>query len=83
MHKGERVLTKEENAEYNRNLQKPRKAEDKNKDENKGRDRKDKKQFQLILNIDTFVNNSKEDIKELGEELAFVFQKAQLAKGGA
>ncbi len=79
--KGERVLTKEENKEYNKNLQKPEKTENKNNNKNDDKDNKDRP-IQIILHIENFVNNSKEDIRQLGEELAFVAKKNKLAKGG-
>lgn len=76
---GERVLTKEENIQYNKNLQKPEQNEDNRKDKNK--DNNDTP-IQVILKIDKFINNSKEDVEELGEELAYVLKKKKLAKGG-
>ncbi len=82
--KGERVLTKEENVEYNKNLQKPEKEEDfKNRKNDDNSKNNKNKSIQIILNIENFNNNSKEDIRQLGEELAFVAKKNKLAKGGA
>ena len=79
LHKGERVLTKEENAEYNKNLGKPETSiikEDKTEPNvvNEGN---------IIINIENFNNNSKEDIQTLAETLAFYYKNKKLAKGGA
>lgn len=79
LHKGERVLTKEENAEYNRNLGKPATEIIKEKEKepnvvNEG---------DIIIKIENFNNNSKEDIQTLAETLAFYYKNKKLAKGGA
>ena len=79
LHKGERVLTKEENAEYNRNLGKPSASvikEEKTEPNvvNEGN---------IIINIENFNNNSKEDIQTFAETLAFYYKNKKLAKGGA
>ena len=78
LHKGERVLTKEENTQYNKNLQKPA-EETKRSKENTNKDNS----IQLTIKIDKFINNTKEDIQELGEELAFILKKKLAAKGGS
>ena len=79
LHKGERVLTKEENAEYNRNLGKPSASvikEERTEPNvvNEGN---------IIINIENFNNNSKEDIQTFAETLAFYYKNKKLAKGGA
>ena len=76
LHKGERVLTKEENEKYSEILR--RSKEEKNIEPKNAANNT----IQLIINIDNFVNNSKEDIKALGEEIAFVLKNKKLAKGG-
>lgn len=78
LHKGERVLTKEENAQYNRNLQNPTGnnkiiSEDKKEIEKDG---------DLIMNIEKIIINNTQDVKELAEEFAFYFNKSKLARGG-
>lgn len=78
LHKGERVLTKEQNAEYNKNLGKPEASVIEEKSEpnnvvNEGN---------IIVNIENFINNSKEDIQTLAETLAFYYKNKKLAKGG-
>lgn len=81
--RGERVLTKEENAEYNKNLQKPDDYKDKKDKKDSNDDDNKDRTIQIILQIENFNNNFKEDVRQLGEELAFVVQKSKLAKGGA
>ena len=79
LHKGERVLTKEENAEYNKNLGKPQTSviQEEKKEPNVVNE------GNIILNIKNFYNNSKEDIQTLAETLAFYYKNKKLAKGGA
>ena len=79
LHKGERVLTKEENAEYNKNLGKPQTSviQEEKKEPNVVNE------GNIILNIENFYNNSKEDIQTLAETLAFYYKNKKLAKGGA
>ena len=76
--KGERVLTKEENQEYNRNLRRPVEniinEEDNKKTINEGN---------IIINIENFINNRDIDIQSLAEQLAFYYKQKKLAKGGA
>lgn len=76
--KGERVLTKEENQEYNRNLRRPVEniinEEDNKKTINEGN---------IIINIENFINNRDIDIQALAEQLAFYYKQKKLAKGGA
>lgn len=79
LHKGERVLTKEQNAEYNKNLQEASvgntiNGENKNETINEGN---------IILNIKEFVNNTDKDIQTLAENLAFYYKNKKKAKGGA
>ncbi len=78
LHKGERVLTKEQNAEYNKNLGKPeaRVIEEKSEPNNVVNE------GNIIVNIENFINNSKEDIQTLAETLAFYYKNKKLAKGG-
>ena len=79
LHKGERVLTKEENAEYNRNLGEP--ATSVIKEENT--EPNVVNEGNIIINIENFNNNSKEDIQTFAETLAFYYKNKKLAKGGA
>ena len=76
--KGERVLTKEENREYNKNLRKPVgniiQEDNNNKTINEGN---------IIINIENFINNRDIDIQTLAEQLAFYYKQKKLAKGGA
>ena len=76
--KGERVLTKEENQEYNKNLRKPLEniiqEDNNNKTINEGN---------IIINIENFINNRNTDIQTLAEQLAFYYKQKKLAKGGA
>ena len=76
--KGERVLTKEENQEYNKNLRKPVEniiqEDNNNKTINEGN---------IIINIENFINNRNTDIQTLAEQLAFYYKQKKLAKGGA
>lgn len=76
--KGERVLTKEENQEYNKNLRKPVEniiqEDNNNKTINEGN---------IIINIENFINNRDTDIQTLAEQLAFYYKQKKLAKGGA
>ena len=65
--KGERVLTKEENAEYNKNLGRPS-IEDAKK--NNTEKIKEIESIILQINIEKFINNTKQDIKELSEVMA-------------
>lgn len=79
LHKGERVLTKEQNAAYNKNLQEGPTSntineENKNKTINEGN---------IIINIEKFVNNTDIDIQTLAENLAFYYKSKKKAKGGA
>lgn len=76
LHEGEAVLTKEENAEYRRNIKGTQKDNDKNKNK--------KEKYtgtNVTLKIQNFYNNRKEDIKQLAEELAFYANKKKLSKG--
>lgn len=76
--KGERVLTKEENQEYNKNLRKPVgniiQEDNNNRTINEGN---------IIINIENFINNRDNDIQTLAEQLAFYYKQKKLAKGGA
>lgn len=60
LHKGERVLTAEENKEYNSS----------------------KTVIGNLLNIESFNNNRKQDVKALAEELEFYRQQLSRGKGG-
>lgn len=67
LHKGERVLTAEENQEYG----KENNASNITNNENN-----------TILKVEKFYNNRQQDIQGIAEELAFYEQKYKLAKGG-
>lgn len=75
LHKGERVLTKEENAEYMKN--RVRKQEDLEE----GRIENNDNSSNFILNITNFYNNRKQDIQSLSEEMAFYARSQRKAKG--
>lgn len=78
--KGERVLTKEENAEYNKNLGRPS-IEDAKK--NNTENIKEIESIILQINIEKFINNTKQDIKELSEVMALYLEDKIRGKGGA
>ena len=67
LHKGERVLTAEENKKYGKG----------NTDTNVNQN-----EYNFNLNIEKFENNRKQDVQELAEELGFYHKKYILAKGG-
>ena len=75
LHKGERVLTKEENAEYMKN--RVRKQEDLEE----GRIENNDNSSNFVLNITNFYNNRKQDIQSLSEEMAFYARSQRKAKG--
>ena len=75
LHKGERVLTKEENAEYMKN--RVRKQEDLEE----GRIENNDNSSNFILNITNFYNNRKQNIQSLSEEMAFYARSQRKAKG--
>lgn len=66
LHQGERVLTKEQNREYNK---------DKNEEKEKVIN------YNLTLNIDKVNNSSDRDIKTLARELQYYLKKLEEAKG--
>lgn len=75
LHKGERVLTKEENAEYMKNRVK------KQQDLQDGSIENNDNSSNLIVNITNFYNNRKQDIQALSEEMAFYATSKRKAKG--
>lgn len=75
LHKGERVLTKEENAEYMKNRVK--KQDDLQTENVENNDNSSN----IILNITNFYNNRKQDIQALSEEMAFYAKSQRKAKG--
>ena len=75
LHKGERVLTKEENAEYMKN------GVRKQEDLEEGRIENNDNSSNFILNITNFYNNRKQDIQSLSEEMAFYARSQRKAKG--
>ena len=75
LHKGERVLTKEENVEYMKN-------KSKNQNENGQENiQNNDNSSSLIVNIENFYNNRKQDIQALSEEMAFYARSQNKAKG--
>lgn len=66
LHQGERVLTKEQNRQYNK---------DKNEEKEKVIN------YNLTLNIDKVNNSSDRDIKTLARELQYYLKKLEEAKG--
>ena len=75
LHKGERVLTKEENAEYMKNWTRKQKELQEEKIENNDNS------SSIIFNITNFYNNRKQDIQALSEEMAFYASSKRKAKG--
>lgn len=75
LHKGERVLTKEENAEYMKNRTRKQKELQEEKIENNDNS------SSIIFNITNFYNNRKQDIQALFEEMAFYASSKRKAKG--
>lgn len=75
LHKGERVLTKEENAEYMKNRTRKQKELQEEKIENNDNS------SSIIFNIINFYNNRKQDIQALSEEMAFYASSKRKAKG--
>ena len=75
LHKGERVLTKEENAEYMKNRTRKQKELQEEKIENNDNS------SSIIFNITNFYNNRKQDIQALSEEMAFYASSKRKAKG--
>ncbi len=67
LHQGERVLTKEENRQYN-------------KDKFEGSNEKIIN-YNITLNIDKVNNGEKRDIKTLAKELQFYLKQLEEAKG--
>ena len=74
LHKGERVLTKEENADYMKNRSK--KLED-----IQSSNIQNNENNSFSLNIENFYNNRKQDIQALSEEMAFYFNSKRKGKG--
>lgn len=68
LHQGERVLTKEENKQYNK---------DRFDNYNSGKT----VNYNLTLNIDKVSNNSNRDIKTLAKDLQFYLKQLEEAKG--
>lgn len=68
LHQGERVLTKEENKQYNK---------DKFGNSNSGKT----VNYNLTLNIDKVNNSSNRDIKTLAKELQYYLKQLEEAKG--
>lgn len=75
LHKGERVLTKEENAEFMKNRVKKQDASQEEAIQNNDNS------STVILNITNFYNNRKQDIQALSEEMAFYATSKRKAKG--
>ncbi len=67
LHKGERVLTAEENRNYNENN-----STVKNITNNEG---------DFIVKVDKFINNGGNDIKNIAEEMAFYEKQYKMSKG--
>lgn len=67
LHQGERVLTKEENRQYNRDKFEEVKGKTVN--------------YNITLNIDKVNNGEKRDIKTLAKELQFYLKQIEEAKG--
>lgn len=76
LHKGERVLTKEENAEFMKNRVK---KQDTSQSEEAIQNNDNSST--VILNITNFYNNRKQDIQALSEEMAFYATSKRKAKG--
>ena len=76
LHKGERVLTKEQNAEYMKNESKQENGNNEKVENN------NTTEVNLTLQIENFYNNRKQDIQALSEEMAF-YAKSQLKAKGA
>lgn len=68
LHKGEAVLTAEENREYQES-----KKESKNLVENKT--------YNFSVNVEKFVNERKQDVEAFAEELYYYFRKLEEAEG--
>lgn len=75
LHKGERVLTKEENAEYMKNRVK------RQDDLQNGNTETNDNSSTFVVNITNFYNNRKQDIQALAEEMAFYAKNQKKAKG--
>lgn len=74
LHKGERVLTKEENAEYMKNRTR---KQDYSQEKIENNDNSSS----ITVNIAKFYNNRKQDIQSLSEEMAFYARSQRKAKG--
>ena len=74
LHKGERVLTKEENAEYMKNRVRKQ-------DDSQERIENNDNSSNIILNITNFFFFLKQDIQSLSEEMAFYARSQRKAKG--
>lgn len=79
LHRGEAVLTKEENEAYRKNLRGA--VESNNSQDNSSNE--NAQTINLNIFIDKFINNTSDDIEELGEEMADSFSNKLLARGGA
>lgn len=79
--KGERVLTKEQNAEYNRNLGDP--INEKVVKTENNQNVKEIGPIKLEIKIDKFINNTQQDVKEISELLAMYLEEKILSKGGS
>lgn len=69
LHKGEAVLTADENKEY----QKSKYKEDKTLNENKV--------YNFNVNVENFINDRNQDVEEFAEELYYYFRKFEEAEG--
>lgn len=76
LHKGERVLTKEENMEFMKNRFGMKEINNRN-----GEIRNQDNSSTIVLNITNFYNNRKQDIQALSEEMAFYANSKRKAKG--
>ncbi len=74
LHKGERVLTKEENAEYMKNRSK-------GQNEHQSSNVQNNENNSFTVKIENFYNNTKQDIQALSEEMAFYFYGKKRPKG--
>lgn len=75
LHKGEAVLTKEENAEYMKNRAKQQIVSEREVSENNDNS------SNITLKITNFYNNRKQDIQGLAEEMAFYAKGQRKARG--
>lgn len=75
LHKGEAVLTKEQNEEY-------KNSKTKNNNNNKKELNSDKKSStKFTIKITNFYNNRKQDVEALAEEIAFYQTRYKKARG--